>query len=83
MGFNALARSIEGLHHKVLADCLDDLRGRGLVVREVVSESPRRVRYSLTPAGETLQPVLRAMDRWGEEVVERAETPDQGDVTVP
>lgn len=78
-GFNDLARSVEGLSNAVLSDCLDDLAAKGLVTRRVVSEKPFRVEYALTGAGETLEPVLSAMEAWGE----RARSPETADVRVP
>lgn len=83
LGFNDLADSIEGISHKVLSSCLDDLRSRGLVARQVVSESPYRVAYSLTPSGETLEPVLEAMEAWGSEAVDPVATRSEAVVRVP
>lgn len=83
LGFNELARSIEGISHKVLSNCLDDLEAKGLVTRRVVSESPYRVEYDLTEVGETLEPVIGAMEEWGENAVERAASRDEADVSVP
>lgn len=38
----------------------------GLVHREAFAEVPPRVEYSLTELGQTLKPVLDAMQAWGE-----------------
>jgi DNA-binding HxlR family transcriptional regulator len=37
----------------------------------VFAEIPPRVEYSLTPAGQALEPVLRAMCEWGQVQVMR------------
>jgi DNA-binding HxlR family transcriptional regulator len=47
---------------------LRELEADGIVHREVYPQVPPRVEYSLTPAGETLRPVLKAMQRWGEQL---------------
>jgi DNA-binding HxlR family transcriptional regulator len=46
---------------------LRELEADGIVHREVYAEVPPKVEYSLTPAGETLGPVLKAMHRWGKQ----------------
>jgi len=65
-GFNALKESVDGISSKVLSDSLDDLEEAGLVDREIVSEKPFRVEYSLTERGADLEPVIEAMREWGE-----------------
>lgn len=83
LGFSELARSVEGLSHKTLSNCLADLRERGLVTKTVVSEEPYRVEYALTERGSTLEPVIEAMAAWGRRAVTRVETPDEAIVRVP
>ncbi|PSP84752.1 transcriptional regulator [Halobacteriales archaeon QS_1_68_17] len=65
LGFNALKDAVDGISSKVLSDSLDDLEESGMVTREVISEKPFRVEYSLTERGEDLQPVIAAMREWG------------------
>ncbi|MFC7229377.1 helix-turn-helix transcriptional regulator [Salinirubellus salinus] len=67
LGFNALKEAVDGVSSKVLSDSLEDLEEHGLVNREVVSEKPFRVQYSLTERGESLDPVISAMQAWGKE----------------
>jgi DNA-binding HxlR family transcriptional regulator len=64
-GFNELKESVDGVSSKVLSDSLSDLETSGIVDRDVVSEQPFRVRYSLTERGADLQPVIEAMAAWG------------------
>ncbi|WP_254545792.1 winged helix-turn-helix transcriptional regulator [Halomarina pelagica] len=72
-GFNELRAAVDGISSKVLSDSLDDLERKHLVDREVVSDRPFRVRYSLTDHGESLRPVIASMHDWGTEHLEPAE----------
>lgn len=65
MGFNALKAEVDGISSKVLSDNLEDLGDYGLVSREVVSEKPFRVEYSLTDRGESLDTIIMDMRDWG------------------
>ena len=65
-GFNELKESVDGISSKVLSDSLEDLQENGLVVRDVISEQPFRVQYSLTERGSSLEPVIEAMAEWGQ-----------------
>lgn len=64
-GFNELKENVDGISSKVLSDSLDDLGEKQLVNREIISEKPVRVQYSLTEHGESLEPVIYAMRDWG------------------
>jgi DNA-binding HxlR family transcriptional regulator len=64
-GFNELQDNVDGISSKVLSDSLDDLKENGLVDREIISEKPFRVQYSLTDHGESLESVIYAMRDWG------------------
>lgn len=65
LGFNALKGEVNGISSNVLSNNLDDLEENGLVNREIVSEKPFRVEYSLTERGEDLAPIIEAMGEWG------------------
>lgn len=64
-GFNELKEDVDGISSKVLSDSLEDLGEKQLVNREIVSEKPFRVEYSLTEHGESLERVIYAMRDWG------------------
>jgi len=64
-GFNELKTNVDGISSKVLSESLDDLEEKRLVEREIISEKPFRVEYSLTEHGQSLQPVIFAMRDWG------------------
>ncbi|MCU4801719.1 helix-turn-helix transcriptional regulator [Halobacteria archaeon HArc-gm2] len=72
-GFNELKANVDGISSKVLSDSLDDLEANQLVDREIISEKPFRVHYSLTDHGRSLQPVIYAMRDWGTEHLKRPE----------
>jgi DNA-binding HxlR family transcriptional regulator len=73
-GFNELKTDVDGISSKVLSDSLEDLEENELVVREILSEKPFRVQYSLTDRGASLEPVIVAMRDWGlEHLIEPTE----------
>lgn len=65
--FNELKNDLTGISQKVLTDNLKSLEADGLVVRTKFPQTPPRVEYSLSELGESLRPVLRAMEDWGRE----------------
>ncbi|MFC7075558.1 winged helix-turn-helix transcriptional regulator [Haloarcula halophila] len=74
LGFNELKARLDGISDKVLSECLDELQEAGLVTREVIDDKPVRVEYSLTAAGEALQPVIDQLREWSREHLDAAET---------
>jgi DNA-binding HxlR family transcriptional regulator len=64
VGFNALKEEVDGISSKVLSESLDDLQEKGLVNRDIVSEKPVRVKYTLTDRGKDLKPVIVEMMNW-------------------
>lgn len=67
MGFNELQRQVHHISDKVLSDSLEDLQEKGIVEKEITQESPKKVNYSLTEAGRSLEKVIDPMYEWGEE----------------
>ena len=63
--FNELMRSLDGVSQKVLTDSLRSLASDGLVIRTDYGEVPPRVEYSLSPLGESMGPILDAMESFG------------------
>ena len=63
--FNELKRSLEGISQKVLTDSLRSMEEDGIIIRTVYPEVPPRVEYSLSALGETMRPILNAMQEWG------------------
>ena len=68
--FNELRKSLDGISQKVLTESLRSMESDGIIVRTVYAEVPPRVEYSLSELGETLRPILDAMQAWGEEYKE-------------
>jgi len=67
MGFSALKSEVVGVSSKMLSESLTRLEDDGLVDREIVSDQPVRVEYSLTECGRALEPVVSAVVEWGAE----------------
>lgn len=63
--FNELKKDLEGISQKVLTDSLRAMEADGIVDRTVYAEVPPRVEYALNELGETLRPIIKAMEEWG------------------
>ena len=63
--FAEFLESKEGIPTNTLADRLKRLTRAGIVEPVRYSEHPPRVEYHLTPKGEDLRPIIRAMVDWG------------------
>lgn len=63
--FAEFLESPEGIPTNTLADRLKRLVRNGIVDAQRYSEHPPRVEYVLTPKGEDLRPMIRAMVDWG------------------
>ncbi|BAY77966.1 HxlR family transcriptional regulator [Nostoc sp. DSM 114161] len=62
--FGQLQRTLPGITQKMLTQQLREMEEDGIIHREVYPQIPPKVEYSLTPLGETLQPILYAMHEW-------------------
>ena len=63
--FNELKRSLDGISQKVLTDSLRSMEEDGLITRTVYQEVPPHVEYALSETGESMRPILMAMQSWG------------------
>ena len=63
--FNEMMRSIPGISQKVLTDNLRALEADGIITRTVYPEVPPRVEYALSELGDSMRPIMRAMEVWG------------------
>jgi DNA-binding HxlR family transcriptional regulator len=64
-GFGELHRAMPGISRKVLTEQLRQMEYDNLIVRRETGDRLGSVEYALTPYGETLGPVFRALWQWG------------------
>ena len=65
--FNELQKSIGIISQKVLVDNLRAMESDGLVIRTIFPAVPPHVEYSLSELGQSMRPILTAMEKWGTE----------------
>ena len=65
--FNELKKDLEGISQKVLTDSLRLMEADGIITRTVYPEVPPRVEYALSDLGESMRPIMDAMEIWGTE----------------
>ena len=63
--FNELMKSLDGISQKVLTESLRSMESDGIITRTVYPEVPPRVEYALSELGESMRPILDAMQAWG------------------
>lgn len=75
--FNELRRLIPNVTQRMLTKQLRELEADNLIIRKVYPEVPPKVEYSMTEYGQTLAPVIRALQEWGMQHLEtrRVEQP--------
>lgn len=64
--YGALKRAIPGITHKMLVQSLRQLEADDLVERRVFDVVPPHVEYQLSPEGRRLEPVMHALELFGE-----------------
>ena len=69
--FNELKRDLKGISQKVLTDSLRSMEADGIITRTVYPEVPPRVEYALSELGESMRPIMDAMEIWGTEYQKR------------
>lgn len=70
--FGELSRLLGSISARTLSKQLRELEADEVVSRKDYQEIPPRVEYSLTPLGESLKPVLQAMEAWGVSVEKKS-----------
>lgn len=64
--FNELRRHIPGVTQRMLTNQLRELEEDGLIYRKVYAQVPPKVEYSLSPLGNSMEPILLALKGWGD-----------------
>lgn len=64
--FGELRRLLPKVTAQMLTAQLRELEADGVIHRKIYTQVPPKVEYSLTPLGESLSPIIRAMTNWGE-----------------
>ncbi len=65
--FNELKKDLAGISQKVLTDSLRSMEADGIITRTVYPEVPPRVEYALSELGESMRPIIDAMEAWGKD----------------
>ena len=65
MRFNQLFAKIDGISPRIFSLQLKELENDGIIIRNVISTSPKYVEYSLSERGLTLIPILVQLADWG------------------
>ena len=63
--FGELIHTLPGISRKVLTDNLRSMEEDGILIRTVYAQVPPRVDYQLSELGESMRPILNAMETWG------------------
>jgi len=63
--FNAFQKALPNITQRVLTAQLRAMEADGLISRTVYPVVPPRVEYRLTDLGASLEPVIKALSRWG------------------
>jgi DNA-binding HxlR family transcriptional regulator len=73
--FSEIQRLKPSLSPRVLTAQLRELEQDGIIVRKVYPVVPPKVEYSLSKAGESLKPLIKIMQEWGDEHLLRTNAP--------
>lgn len=63
--FMDLVREVDGIAPKMLSKELQDMEVNQLVTRTVCNTKPITVEYEITEYGQTLQPIIDEIAKWG------------------
>ncbi len=61
-----LKTEIKGIDQTVLKVTLESMQKDGLIIIETFRDLPPRVEFSLSEQGESLRPIIDAIEAWGE-----------------
>lgn len=66
--FGILQKTLPDISKQMLTTQLRELEKDDIISRKIFPEIPPRVEYTITPLGQTLFPIIEAMDQWGRKV---------------
>lgn len=69
--FKELEREVGGITPRMLVASLKELESHAIVARRAYATVPPTVEYSLTDCGRTLEPLITAIQAWGEQHIEQ------------
>jgi len=69
--FNELRRLIPDITQRMLTKQLRELEADQIIFRRVYAEVPPKVEYSMTEFGNTLSPILFALQQWGAKYIDK------------
>ena len=62
-----MLRAIPDVTKRVLNVQLKELEQHGIITKKIYHELPLKVEYSLTELGDSLMPIINAMNQWGDD----------------
>ena len=62
--YHEIISAIPGISDRLLTERLRDLENEGLIVKRVITTSPKKVEYDLTPVGKELEEVIQVLMKW-------------------
>jgi DNA-binding HxlR family transcriptional regulator len=62
--YHEIISTIPGISDRLLTERLRDLENEGLIVKKILSTSPKKVVYELTPIGIELEEVINILIKW-------------------
>ncbi|WP_240315676.1 helix-turn-helix domain-containing protein [Sporosarcina sp. PTS2304] len=63
--YHELLHAIDGISDRLLTERLKDLEQEGVLVKYIITETPKKVEYELTPIGYEFNKVFTAIMDWG------------------
>ncbi|HJV45203.1 MAG TPA: helix-turn-helix domain-containing protein [Bacillota bacterium] len=64
--FKDIKEQIPEMSDRVLSERMKELEDAQVLTRRVYPETPVRIEYELTSKGKSLEPVIQAIQHWGE-----------------
>lgn len=64
--FAELKRQLPAITERVLIRQLKELEQDNMIVRNAYNQLPPKVEYSVTPLAQSLEPLLKQFERWGD-----------------